>query len=95
VAARYGFLHALYQETIYDQVPVNRRLRWHQQIGLRLEAAYGPRAREVAAELAEHFRRGRDSWRAVHYLQYAGENAQQRSAHQEAISHFTTALSSG
>lgn len=92
VAARYGFLHALYQEIIYAQVPVNRRLRWHRQLGERLELAYGPRVREVAAELAEHFRRGRDIERAVHYLHYAGENAQQRSAHQEAIGHFTTAL---
>lgn len=92
VAARYGFLHALYQEIIYAQVPVNRQLRWHRQIGMRLEMAYGPRACEVAAELAEHFRRGRDSRRAVQYLQYAGENAQRRSAHQEAIGHFATAL---
>lgn len=92
VAARYGFLHTLYQEMLYTQVPANRQLRWHRQIGMRLEAAYGPQAREVAAELAEHFRRGRDSGRAVRYLQYAGENAQQRSAHQEAINHFSTAL---
>jgi len=63
VTTRYGFLHALYQETIYERVPVNQRLRWHRQIGQRLEAAYGPRAPEVAAELAEHFRRGRDSAR--------------------------------
>ena len=92
VAARYGFLHALYQETLYAQVPVTRQLRWHRQIGARLEVAYGPRAPELAAELAEHFRRGRDSRRAVQYLQYAGENAQRRSAHQEAIGHLTTAL---
>jgi DNA-binding winged helix-turn-helix (wHTH) protein/predicted ATPase/type II secretory pathway predicted ATPase ExeA len=92
VAARYGFLHALYQETIYAQVPVTRRLRWHRQIGGCLEAAYGSRASELATELAEHFRRGRDSGRAVQYFQYAGENAQRRSAHQEAIDHFTTAL---
>ena len=92
VAARYGFLHALYQEILYTQVPVTRRLRWHRQIGARLEAAYGPRASALAAELAEHFRRGRDSERAVQYLQHAGENAQRRSAHQEAIGHFTTAL---
>lgn len=92
VAARYGFRHALYQETLYAHVPANRQLRWHRQIGLRLEQAYGPQAREVAAELAEHFRRGRDSERAIQYLYYAGENAQRRSAHQEAIDHFTTAL---
>ena len=92
VAARYGFLHALYQETLYAQVPVTRQLRWHRQIGARLEMAYGPRASELAAELAEHFRRGRDNGRAVQYLHYAGENAQRRSAHQEAIGHLTTAL---
>lgn len=92
VTARYGFLHALYQETIYAQVPINQQLRWHRQIGTRLEMAYGPRTREVAAELAEHFRRGRDSRRAAQYLLYAGENAQRRSAHQEAIGHFTAAL---
>ena len=27
----------------------------------------------MAAELAVHFARGRDAWRAVHYLHYAGE----------------------
>ncbi|MGE3540999.1 MAG: winged helix-turn-helix domain-containing protein [Candidatus Tectimicrobiota bacterium] len=92
VAARYGFLHALYQETLYEQVPVSRRLRWHRQIGTRLESAYGVRAPDLAAELAEHFRRGRELARAVHYLQEAGEKAQQRSAHREAITHFSSAL---
>ena len=38
---RYGIRHALYQELIYEQVPVSRRVRWHQQIGT-LEAAFGP-----------------------------------------------------
>ena len=46
VTARYGFRHALYQELIYEQVPVSRRVRWHQQIGTRLEAAFGPCADE-------------------------------------------------
>src|SRR5207245_3655460 len=68
VTARYGFRHALYQELIYDQVPVSRRVRWHQQIGTRLEGAFGPRAGESAAELAMHFEQGRDAPRAVPYL---------------------------
>jgi predicted ATPase len=42
--------------------------------------------------LAEHFVRGRDAHRAVPYLQFAGENAVRRSAHQEAIGHLTKAL---
>ena len=91
-ATRYGFLHSLYPEVLYERVPVSRRARWHRQIGTRLEAGYGVRARELAAELAMHFARGRDMVRAVRYLHSAGEQALQRSAHQEAIAHFTHAL---
>ena len=72
VATRYGFLHALYREVLYERVPVGRRVRWHQQIGHRLEAGYEPQARELAAELAEHFVRGHDTVRAVRYLHAAG-----------------------
>ena len=92
VAARYEFLHALYRETLYERVPVGRRVRWHQQIGRRLEAGYEPQARARAAELAEHFVRGRDPVRAIKYLHYAGEQAVQRSAHQEALQHLTQGL---
>ncbi|HEY5870730.1 MAG TPA: AAA family ATPase [Candidatus Tectomicrobia bacterium] len=92
VAERYGFLHTLHQEIIYAQTPVHRRLRWHQQIGTRLEVGYGPQARALAVELAEHFVRGRDTARAVQYLQYAGEQAAQRSAYQEALRHLTQGL---
>jgi predicted ATPase len=92
VATRYRFSHDLYHEVLYDRVPTSRRVRWHRQIGTRLEAGYGVRARELAAELAMHFARGRDTERAVRYLHSAGEQALQRSAHQEAIAHFTHAL---
>jgi predicted ATPase/DNA-binding winged helix-turn-helix (wHTH) protein len=92
VAERYGFVHDLYRETLYARVPGGRRVRWHRQIGARLEAGYGPQARERAAELAEHFVRGRDPARAVPYLQYAGEQAVQRSAYQEALRHLTQGL---
>ena len=92
VAARYGFLHALYQEVFYGRLSTGRRQRLHQQIGEREEQAYGERAREIAAELAMHFERGWDYPRAVQYLQQAGENALHRSAHQEAISLLTKGL---
>jgi predicted ATPase/DNA-binding winged helix-turn-helix (wHTH) protein len=91
-AAAYSFLHELYREILSERVPPSRKRRWHLQIGARKEMGYGARAREIAAELAGHFVQGRDSRRAVRYLRYAGENALQRSAHQEAIAHFTQAL---
>jgi predicted ATPase len=92
VAARYGFIHALYPEVLYHRVPAGQRVRLHHQIGGRLEAGYGGQAREIAAELAVHFVRARDDARAVQYLRYAGENAWQRSAYQEAITHLTKGL---
>src|SRR5262249_15799261 len=41
VAAHYRFLHALYQEVLYERIPVGRRQRLHQRIGVREEHAYG------------------------------------------------------
>jgi predicted ATPase len=89
IAACYGFLHTLYQEVMYERVTAGRRVRLHQRIGEREEQAYGKQAREVAAELAVHFERGRDYRRAVQYLELAGKNALQRSAPQEAISYLS------
>jgi len=92
VAARYGFLHALYQEVLYGRVPAGRRQRLHQRLGEREEAAYGERTREIAAKLAVHFKQGREYQRAIQYLQQAGENAVRRSAHQEGITLLTKGL---
>ena len=92
VAARYGFIHAVYQEGVYERVPAGRRVWLHQRIGARQEAGYGAQAWEIAAELAVHFERGRDLHRAVQYLWQAGRKALQRSAHQEAIVHWTKGL---
>ena len=91
-AARYGFLHALYQQLWHERVSVSQLQRWQVRIGERKEAAYGERTREIATELAVHFEQGRDYRRAVQYLHLAGENATRRSAHREAISLLTKGL---
>jgi DNA-binding winged helix-turn-helix (wHTH) protein/predicted ATPase len=92
VTTCYRFLHALYREILYDRVPTSRRVRWHRQIGARLEAGYGAQAQGLAAELAEHFVRGRHVERAVAYLQAAGAQAVRRSAHHEAFQHLERGL---
>jgi len=92
VTARYGFIHDLYHEVMYDRVPVSRLVRWHWQIGVRLEAGYSAHTQEIATELAMHFERGRDYPRAVAYLRQAADNALRRYANIEAISHLTKAL---
>lgn len=90
VTACYQFRHALYHEVVYARVSAGYRVRLHQQIGLRKETGYGAQARQIATELAVHFTRGHDVWRAVQYLHDAGENALRRRAYQEAISQLTT-----
>jgi predicted ATPase/type II secretory pathway predicted ATPase ExeA len=92
LSGRYSFLHALYHEVVYARVTAVPRVQWHRRIAERKEAAYGERAREIAAELAVHFVEGRDYHKAVQYLQQAGKNAVRRSAHQEAVAHFTRGL---
>ena len=89
---RYAFIHALYQHVAYQRLGDGQRLRLHQRLGLRLEMAYGAQTSAIATELAEHFTRGQDRERAVRYLHLAGGQAQQRSAHQEAIAHLSKGL---
>ena len=85
VAARYDFIHALYQNALYDRVPVTRRAHLHKKIGEHAEVAFGNRVGEIAAELAMHFEHARDYRRAVDYLQQAAENAKRRFANQETV----------
>src|SRR5262249_57879764 len=89
---RYRFDHALYQQVLYDRVPGGRRIHLHQRIGAREEAGYGERAGEHAAVLAVHFARGRDTVRAVRYMQQAADTALGRHAYREAMTQITGAL---
>jgi predicted ATPase len=91
-SGRYRFHHALYQQVLYEQVGSARRMQLHQRIGARLEAGYGARAEEIAAQLAVHFERGGAVPRAVHYWQQAGDTAARRHAYQDAITAVTKGL---
>lgn len=82
---RYGFIHALYQNVLYDRVSPSKRVELHRRIGERGEEVFGERAREIAVELAMHFERGGDYKRASKYLQTAAANAIRRFAYQEAV----------
>ena len=92
VAGRYAFIHALYQQVLYARVPITRRVGLHLRTGERLERAYGPRAGEIAGELAVHFEHGRDIERAVQYRSQAAENALRQHGYREAASHARRAL---
>lgn len=92
VATRYGFVHALYHEVLYERLSPGRRLRLHQHIGLHKERAYAARAHDIAAELAVHFVRGQEPRRGVQYLLAAAQKALHRCAYQEALAHLHIGL---
>jgi predicted ATPase len=82
----------LYREVLYDHIPPGRRVELHRRIAEGEETAYSERAGEIAAELANHYRRGNDRQKAVQYFQFAGERAAVRSAYAEAIVHFNAGI---
>jgi predicted ATPase len=92
VTAQYRFRHALYQEVLYGHLSPARRVAVHRRIGERLAAGFGPRAGEIAAELAVHFERGRDYEQAIRFLARAAETALQRLAHREALDYADRGL---
>jgi DNA-binding CsgD family transcriptional regulator len=76
---QYRFAHALFRQTLYEELRAPRRIRLHQQVARDLEARYADRLSEHAAELAEHFSHSSnpdDLAKAVSY----GELAAQRAA---------------
>ena len=88
-AAQYRFLHPLYWEVLYYQIPPAQLQQLHERIGTRKEAAYGERGQEIAADLAVHFEHGRDLRKAVQYRQRAAHGAYIRLALQEVTEHLS------
>jgi class 3 adenylate cyclase/predicted ATPase len=88
----YLFKHALTQEVAYGSVLHERRKALHEQTAAAMEELYRANLEDHYSELAHHYSRSGNTHKAVEYLQLAGQQAVQRSAHTEAISHLTTAL---
>jgi class 3 adenylate cyclase/predicted ATPase len=90
--ARYVFKHALIQDAAYASVLKSTRQQVHQQIVQVFEARF-PALVETQPELvAQHYTAAGCAEQAVIYWQRAGQQASDRSANLEAISHFTTGI---
>jgi len=92
LAGRYRFVHALYQNVLYQRVAEPRRVRLHRRIAERKAGAYGTQGAEIAAELAVHFEAAHDPRRALEHRIRAGDVAVRRHAEREAVEHYRQAL---
>jgi class 3 adenylate cyclase/predicted ATPase len=80
------------QEVAYNSLLIERRKVLHERTAQAIEVLFHSRLEDHYSELAYHYSRSRNTQKAVEYLQLAGQQAVQRSAYAEAISHLTTAL---
>ena len=88
---RFAFVHALIQQTLYEELPAHRRRRLHRRVGEVLETRRAGHA-AAPAELARHFLQGGDPKRAATYAVQAGDAAAGRYAHAEAAHHYAVAV---
>jgi predicted ATPase/class 3 adenylate cyclase len=88
----YTFKHALTQEVVYSSVLTERRRDLHERTAQAIEEVFSNRLEEHSGELAHHYSRSGNVKKAVEYLKIAGQQAVQRSANAEAVSHLTSAL---
>jgi predicted ATPase/DNA-binding CsgD family transcriptional regulator len=92
---RYHFAHALFRETLYDEIPPPRRSRLHAKVVQALERTYGDDLEPHLPALAYHAWAalpGGDPSRAVEYAQRAAEQASAMFAHEEAARSYRLAL---
>jgi class 3 adenylate cyclase/predicted ATPase len=90
--ATYLFKHALIQDAAYQSLLKSTRQQYHQRIAQVLEAQF-PETVETQPELvAQHYTAAGCTEQAVIYWQRAGQQASERSANLEAISHLTTGI---
>jgi DNA-binding winged helix-turn-helix (wHTH) protein/predicted ATPase len=85
IVSRYGFIHSLYQNILYNRLAATRRAQVHQRIGAWTETFYGEHAKENATELAMHFDRAGNHKQAIKYLQQAADNDLRRFAYREVV----------
>lgn len=89
---RYRFGHILFQDYLYRRLSRGERRLLHGEVAAATESVYEGRLDEVAVQLAHHYRRGGDYYRACLYFSQAAENAARVYANDEAIAHYTQAI---
>jgi tetratricopeptide (TPR) repeat protein len=90
--ATYTFKHALIQDVAYQSLLRSTRQQYHQRIAQALEAQFPETVATQPELVAQHYTAAGCAEQAVVYWQRAGQQSSERSAHVEAVSHFTTGI---
>ncbi len=90
--ATYSFKHALIQEAAYQALLKPTRQQYHQTIARTAVERFPEIAERQPEWVAQHYTEAGLHVQAIGYWQQAGQRANERSAHLEAISHLTKGL---
>jgi class 3 adenylate cyclase/tetratricopeptide (TPR) repeat protein len=90
--ARFSFRHSLLQDAVYESMLLQERRAVHLAIAHKLERETPLTCAQEPELLARHFYAAGDARTAAKYWLSAGEAAQARSAHVDAIAHLTQGL---
>ncbi len=83
-SVRFTFIHVLYQNALYDDLPNLRKAKWSAQTAKALLAHFGNQQAQVAAQLALLFEAARDAASAAEHFLVAAQNASSVFAYEEA-----------
>jgi len=90
--ATYMFKHALIQDAAYQSLLRSTRQQVHQRIAQALEARFPTLVERQPELVAQHYTAAGCTEQAVVHWQRAGQQASDRSANVEAVSHLTTGI---
>jgi predicted ATPase len=90
--ATYLFKHALIQDAAYQSLLRSTRQQYHQRIAQVVEERFPELCKTQPELLAQHYTEAGLAEQAIGYWRQAGQQASDRSANVEAISHFTTGI---
>ena len=92
---RYSFSHTLIRETLYEELTMPLRVRWHRRVGTTLEELHRTNLEPRLPELAHHFFQaapGGEAEKAIDFATRAAERALRLAAYEEAAAHYERAL---
>jgi DNA-binding SARP family transcriptional activator len=89
---RFAFVHALFQEHLYQTMSLGEQRLLHGELGVSLEALYSQDNDRIVPQLAHHFHRADRLEKAIEYEVRAGEQARQAYANDQAKLHYERAL---
>ncbi|MEM7129800.1 MAG: AAA family ATPase [Chloroflexota bacterium] len=92
LVSRFHFRHALFQQYLYQRVGEGERHYLHGAVAESLETLVAQHTDKFAVTLAYHFGEAGAADKSSYYHVLAGDQAQQASALEEAVTHYRAAL---